>query len=61
MSEHRHGRRVRVVTDEEKYRRHRRKKMLRRLARVSVWVLLAAVGVVLFWLLLERMIQPSPH
>ena len=61
MSEHHQGRRVRVITDEAKYRRHRRAKMLRKLARVAFWALVIALGVLLFWLVLDKLLQPPPQ
>ena len=51
-------RRVRVITDEVKYARHRRKKLLRRLSRVLFWALVLVVGVAVFWLVLDR-VSPS--
>jgi hypothetical protein len=54
-------RRVRVITDPVKYNRHVRKKWLRRVLRVAVGVVLLAVGLLLFWLVLGRMLQPPPH
>jgi hypothetical protein len=54
-------RRVRVITDPVKYRRHMRKKFFRTLARLGVWVLVAAVALLLFWFVLERMLQPPPQ
>jgi hypothetical protein len=61
MSEGRRGRRVRVITDEVKYRRHRRKKMARLVVRVLVWILVAVVAVALFWVILDKMMQPPPQ
>jgi len=61
MSEKRRRRRVRVITDEVKYRRHRWKKLLRQLARVIVWALVLVIGLVIFWLVLDRMMRPPPQ
>jgi hypothetical protein len=51
-------RRVRVITDPLKYNRHVRKKWMRRILRVALWVVLLAAGLLLFWLVLGRMLQP---
>jgi hypothetical protein len=61
MTQGHHRRRVRVITDEARYHRHKRKKLLRRLVRVVVWVLALLVGLALFWLVLDRMMQPPPQ
>ena len=60
MNEHRHGKRIRIITDEAKYRRHWRRKLMRLLVRVVVWALVLAIGAALFWLLLDKM-QPHAH
>ena len=47
MSERHHKHRVRVITDKVKYRRHQRKKLLRKLLQVTAWAVVLVVGVVI--------------
>ena len=58
MNEHRHGKRIRIITDEAKYRRHQRRKLVRLLVRVVAWALVLVIGAALFLLLLDKM-QPQ--
>lgn len=58
MTNERRRVRVRVITDEAKYRRHMRRKLLRRVVRVVIWVLASVIVVALFWLILDKMSQP---
>ncbi len=60
MSEHRHKHRVRQVTDEAKYRRHRRKKLLRTVVRWSLWILIIAACTLFIWLALDWWVKPRP-
>jgi hypothetical protein len=60
MNEHRHRRRVRVVTDEARHRRHLWKKTLRKVLIASAWVVSIALGLIFFWYVLERMLRPPP-
>jgi hypothetical protein len=60
-SEKRRRRRVRVVTDDGRYRQHRRKKLLRILWRLVVWPLALVIGIALFWLVLDRLTRPPPQ
>jgi transposase len=56
--EKRSGRRVRVIKDAAKYRHHRRKKLLRILLRMFVWLLALVIIGVIFWLVLDRLMKP---
>jgi hypothetical protein len=60
MPEHRHKQRVRQITDEAKYRRHRRKKLLQTAGRWSLWFLIIAVCTLFMWLALDWMVKPRP-
>ena len=61
MPENSRRRRVRVVTDGVKNRRHARKKMLRVVIRVVSWAIVLLLGVIVFWWVLDKMIQPPPR
>lgn len=50
--------RIRNITDEAKYRRHVRRKLLRRVVRATAWILGGVIVVALFWLILDKMAQP---
>ena len=58
MNEHRHGKRIRIITDEAKYRRHQRRKLMRLLVRAVVGALFLVIGAAIFLLLLDMM---QPH
>ncbi len=52
------GKRVRVITDPVKYRRHRLKKLARLLLRILAWVLALLLGLCLFWYVLGFLLRP---
>jgi hypothetical protein len=54
---HRQRRRVRVITDEAKYRQHRRKKVLKQILRWVAWMLVIGGGLLLFYLTLNKMLD----
>ncbi len=58
MNEKSRGRRIRVITDEAKYRRHQRRKLMRLVVRALIWGLCLVIGAALFLLLLDKM-QPN--
>jgi hypothetical protein len=60
MSERRQKQRVRVITDKVKYRRHQRKKLFRKLLKVTAWVIVLVVGVVIIWVVLDMLFRPRP-
>jgi hypothetical protein len=55
------GKRVRVVTDDTKYRRHRRKKWLRKATKVAGWAAVVVLIMLVGWFLLNRITQPPPQ
>jgi hypothetical protein len=59
MSGHhyREKRRIRIITDEAKYRRHLRKKALKRVGRWLAWGVAILGGLWLFWVTLDRMLD----
>ena len=54
------GRRVRVITDKAKYRRHQRKKLLRKMLKVAAWACILIVGIVIVWLVLDILFRSRP-
>jgi hypothetical protein len=55
------GKRVRIVSDEAKYRRHRRKKWLRKGLKITAWVGAFVLVLLVMWFLLNRYTQPPPQ
>jgi cell division protein FtsL len=53
-------RRVRVITDKAKYRRHQRKKLARKLVKVALWGAALVVAILLIWLALDMLFRPRP-
>jgi len=60
MNDDRHKRRVRVVTDEARHRRHLWKKRLRMALIVSAWVIGCVVGLLFFWYILNKLLEYKP-
>jgi hypothetical protein len=60
MSETSKNRRVRVITDPEKYREHRRQKLLKKLTRWLTWAGMILVSAVLIWMFLNTYFKPRP-
>jgi len=58
MNEKSRGKRVRIITDEVKYRRHQRRKLIRLFVRAAVWAIFLVIGTVIFLLILDKM---QPH
>jgi hypothetical protein len=57
MQEHRPRYRVRKIVDPSKYRRHRRKKLLRTAGVLSGWIVLIAICCFFIWLALIWLTQ----
>lgn len=55
-----HGRRIRVITDRAKYRRHQRKKLLRKLLKVATWTLILIIGLLIVWFVLDVLFRSRP-
>jgi hypothetical protein len=53
----RQRRRVRIITDEAKYRHHRRKKALKQVLRWVAWAFAIGGGVLVFYLALNKMLD----
>jgi hypothetical protein len=53
-------RRIRVITDKAKYRRHQRKKLLRKMLRVAAWACILIVGILIVWLVLDILFRSRP-
>ena len=54
------GRRIRVITDKAKYRRHQRKKLLRKLAKITFWTLLVIISILAVWWVLDTLFRSRP-
>jgi hypothetical protein len=60
MSHKGQRRRVRVITDKAKYRRHQRRKLFAKLLKVTAWAVIVIVGVFIIWSMLDMLFKPRP-
>jgi len=54
------GQRIRVITDKAKYRRHQRKKLLRKMLKVATWALILIIGMLTVWFVLDVLFRSRP-
>jgi len=58
MQEHERKRRVRKIADPSRHRRHQRKKLLRKVGILFVWIILVVACALFVWVGLAWLIKP---
>jgi hypothetical protein len=49
-----------VITDQAKYRRHQRKKVLKKALKIGIWLFASVVAIIFIWYSLGVLFAPRP-